>query len=131
MTDGQDRGSHERRTRTWAAGWFALIVLLAVLFAPSAARADDQGRPGEPRSAEFQAIDAYVASQMETMHIPGVALGIVRGDEVVHLRGFGVANPAGQPMTEQTPLILGSTSKSFTALAVMQLVEAGKIRLDE
>ena len=33
-------------------------------------------------------------------------------------------------MTAQTPLVLGSTSKSFTALAVMQLVEAGKISLD-
>src|ERR671931_984053 len=67
---------------------------------------------------------------MQAMHIPGVALGIVQGDKIVHLQGFGVANPAAQAMTAQTPLILGSTSKSFTALAIMQLVEAGRIRLD-
>jgi Beta-lactamase len=41
-----------------------------------------------------------------------------------------VANPAGQPVTPQTPFILGSSSKSFTALAIMQLVEAGRVRLD-
>ena len=78
----------------------------------------------------FRLIDAYVTSQMQAMHIPGVALGIVQGDKIVHLQGFGVANPAGQPMTAHTPLVLGSTSKSFTAQAIMQLVEAGKISLD-
>src|SRR5437016_7036702 len=66
---------------------------------------------------------------MQSMHIPGVALGIVHGQKIVHLQGFGVANPAGLLMTPQTPLVLGSTSKSFTALAI-QLVEAGKISLD-
>jgi CubicO group peptidase (beta-lactamase class C family) len=82
------------------------------------------------QSVDFQSIDKYVISQMQAMHVPGVALGIVKGDQIVHIQGFGVANPSGQPMTPQTPFILGSTSKSFTALAVMQLVEAGKISLD-
>src|SRR5947209_9733286 len=62
--------------------------------------------------------------------IPGLALGIVRGDRIVHLRGFGVANPAGQPVTPQTPFILGSLSKSFTALAIMQLIDTGKMEFD-
>ena len=78
----------------------------------------------------FETIDAFVTAQMQSMHIPGVSIGIVQGDKIVHLRGFGVANPAGQVMTAQTPLILGSTSKSFTALAIMQLLEAGRISLD-
>jgi CubicO group peptidase (beta-lactamase class C family) len=80
--------------------------------------------------AVFHSIDAYVTAQMQTMHIPGIALGIVQGDQIVHTQGFGMANPSGQPMTPRIPLILGSTTKSFTALAVMQLVEAGKISLD-
>jgi CubicO group peptidase (beta-lactamase class C family) len=108
----------------------ALLVLCVRLLAPSAARAEDAHDRLGVRGAEFQAIDAYVAAQMEAMHIPGVALAIVRGDEVVHLGSFGVADPAGRPMTAQTPLILGSTGKSITALAVMQLVEAGKLELD-
>ena len=78
----------------------------------------------DAQSVDSQTIDAYVTSQMQSMHIPGVALGIVHGEKIVHLQGFGVANPAGQLMTPHTPLILGSTSKSFTALAIMQLVEA-------
>lgn len=82
------------------------------------------------RSVDVTAIDAYVTAQMSSMHIPGVALSIVHGDQLVYMQGFGVANPAGQDVTPQTPFILGSSSKSFTALAIMQLVEAGKVRLD-
>ena len=67
---------------------------------------------------------------MRIAHIPGLALGVVRGGEVVYLKGYGIAGPDGRAVTPQTPFILGSTSKSFTALAVMQLVEAGKIDLD-
>ena len=127
MTPRRARSPHRRPTRLWSAGWYALLTLCVLLLAPSVTRAEDDAR-GRP--ADFQAVDAYVAQQMEAMHIPGVALGIVQGDEVVHLRGFGVADPAGRPMTPQTPLILGSTGKSITALAVMQLVEAGKLELD-
>jgi CubicO group peptidase (beta-lactamase class C family) len=48
---------------------------------------------------------------------------------VAHLAGFGVADPSGHPVTLETPFFLGSASKSFTALAVMQLVEKGQIEL--
>jgi CubicO group peptidase (beta-lactamase class C family) len=76
-------------------------------------------------------IDAYIRAGMHSAHIPGLALGVVHGDHVAYLKGYGIAGPDGRPVTAQTPFILGSTSKSFTALAVMQLVEAGKIDLDE
>ncbi|KAA0271889.1 MAG: class A beta-lactamase-related serine hydrolase [Chloroflexi bacterium] len=79
---------------------------------------------------EFEAIDAYITAKMEKLGIPGAALVIVQGDQIVHLKGFGVADADGRPATPQTPFFTGSTGKSFTALAVMQLVEAGKIELD-
>src|SRR5215216_4729343 len=63
--------------------------------------------------------------------IPGAALVIVQGDQIVHLQAFGVADSSRRPVTPQTPFFTGSTGKSFTALAIMQLVEAGKINLDE
>lgn len=75
-------------------------------------------------------IDAYIESRMQTASIPGLALGVVYDDQIVYLKGYGIAEPDGRAVTPQTPFILGSTSKSFTALAVMQLVEAGKIDLD-
>jgi CubicO group peptidase (beta-lactamase class C family) len=82
------------------------------------------------RSASYAAIDAYVQQQMQRLHIPGVSLAIVEGDGIVHLRGFGKARPGGDAPTPQTPFFIGSLTKSITALAVMQLAEAGKVELD-
>jgi CubicO group peptidase (beta-lactamase class C family) len=76
------------------------------------------------------AIDAYIEGQMHCLNIPGVSLAIVEGDQIVHLRGFGRARPGGEAPRPETPFFIGSLTKSFTALAVMQLVEAGKIDLD-
>jgi CubicO group peptidase (beta-lactamase class C family) len=80
--------------------------------------------------ASFEEIDAYIERQMDRLNIPGVSLAIVEGDQIVHLRGFGRARPGGEAPTPQTPFFIGSTTKSFTALAVVQLVEAGKVELD-
>jgi CubicO group peptidase (beta-lactamase class C family) len=46
------------------------------------------------------------------------------------VQGYGVADPSGNPVTPHTPFMIGSITKAFTALAVMQLVEAGKVQLN-
>jgi CubicO group peptidase (beta-lactamase class C family) len=75
-------------------------------------------------------VDQYMMDAMERLHIPGAALGIVKGDSIIYLKGYGISGPEQNPVTPQTPFILGSTSKSITALAVMQLVEEGKVDLE-
>ena len=75
-------------------------------------------------------LDDYVERQMRRLHMPGAALAVVEGERITHSRGFGRARPGGEPPTPQTPFVLGSITKSFTALAVMQLAEAGKVDLD-
>jgi CubicO group peptidase (beta-lactamase class C family) len=82
------------------------------------------------KSARFEAIDRYVEGAMRDLQIPGVALAIVEGDRISHLPSFGVADQAGRRITAQTPFQIGSITKSFTALAILQLVEAGKVELD-
>ena len=67
---------------------------------------------------------------MRELRIPGLAVTIVHGDQVVYAQGYGVADASGQPVTPQTPMLLGSVSKGITALAIMQLVEAGQLDLD-
>src|SRR5919107_4440201 len=102
-----------------------MTLVAACLIAP--ASAFGEASPADP---DFAAIDAYIQEEMRDVHIPGLALGIVHGDEVVHLKSFGEADPSGRAVTPQTPFILASSSKSFTALAIMQLSEAGKVDLD-
>ena len=77
----------------------------------------------------YSAIEQFVQSQVQANRFPGVALAVVEGDSVVYARGFG-RDATGQPVTTQTPFMIGSNSKSFTALAVMQLVEADAVDLD-
>lgn len=79
---------------------------------------------------DFAAIDRYVRSEMDAQRIPGLALGIVQGDRIVHVQGFGQAEKSGPEVTSQTPFLIGSVTKSFTALAIMQLSEAGRVQLD-
>ena len=91
-------------------------------------------KPAQAKSTSsstlHDAIDAYIEEQMQRLNIPGVSLAIVEDDQIVHLRGFGQARPGGETPTPQTPFFIGSLTKSMTALAVMQLVEAGKIEMD-
>lgn len=77
---------------------------------------------------DYAAIDSYVSNSLAGT--PGFALSIVHGDQVTHVKGFGVANSAGVPMTADTPLVIGSQAKPFTALAIMQLSESGVVSLD-
>jgi CubicO group peptidase (beta-lactamase class C family) len=99
----------------------------AILFFSIIAKAEI---PAALSQADFDRIDTYIETQLKEANIPGAALVIVEADRITHVRGFGVAGPDGRPVTPQTGFILGSVSKSFTALAVMQLVEAGQIDLD-
>lgn len=83
-----------------------------------------------PGSTSYDSIDDYIEEQMHRLHVPGISLAIIEGDKIVHQRGFGKARPGGEAPTPQTPLFIGSLTKSITALAVMQLVEASKVELD-
>src|SRR5215210_6367968 len=105
-----------------------MVVLALCLIAPASAFAEGEASPAA--DPDFAAIDRYVEEEMPEVHIPGLALGIVHDDKVVHLEIFGDADPSGRAVTPQTPFILASVSKSFTALAIMQLYEEGKVDLD-
>jgi CubicO group peptidase (beta-lactamase class C family) len=85
-----------------------------------------------PLSAGADQIDDYVKARMQKGNIPGLSLAIVKNGRVVRAGGYGYANVELKvPPTEETAYEIGSTTKSFTATAVMMLVEEGKIGLDE
>jgi len=86
----------------------------------------ERARPARDGAA-YNAIDTYVEQQRRRLKIPGISLAIVAGDQIVHLRGFGRTRPGGEAPGPQTAFYIGSLTKSFTALAVMQLVEAGQV----
>ncbi|MGZ8769314.1 serine hydrolase domain-containing protein, partial [Aeromicrobium sp.] len=113
----------------------AIVALLVIAVLGGAYLASRPGGPGgtaaiDGGAPDFGDIDAFVEAEMDAQRIPGLALGIVENGEVVHLRGFGDADSSGRAVEPETPFIIGSLAKSVTALAVMQLVEAGQVELD-
>ena len=84
----------------------------------------------DTNASQTDKIDAFLMDSAKELRIPGIAIGIADHDRITHLAGFGVADRSGHPVTPETPFIIGSLSKSFTALAIMQLVEKGQIELD-
>jgi CubicO group peptidase (beta-lactamase class C family) len=80
----------------------------------------------------FAAVEAAVRAELKQTQAPGAAIAVVSGDRVVYTRAFGVANTeTGEEMRPEMLFRLGSTTKMFTAAAVVLLAEQGKLNLTE
>ncbi|HMZ80868.1 MAG TPA: serine hydrolase domain-containing protein [Acidobacteriota bacterium] len=105
-----------------------LLVLLFILL------------PGLPLSAfprfqkpptDFGELERVILAELQEKNCPGAALAIVKGDQLIYSRGFGVANIETQtPVTPDTLFQIGSITKTFTAVGVLGLVTDGKLKLD-
>jgi CubicO group peptidase (beta-lactamase class C family) len=77
-------------------------------------------------------IDKWLDGQRDFDHLPGIAVSIVKDQQIIWSKGYGYANLDKRiPMDPQTICSICSISKLFTSIAVMQLVEEGKLRLDD
>ncbi len=89
------------------------------------------------RTADAQAslgdrIDNFIHTEMQRQKVPGVAIGVVKNGAIVKMQGYGYANLEHQvPVGPDTLFQSGSVGKQFTALAVMSLVEDGKLSLSD
>lgn len=88
----------------------------------------------QPAAADARTarIDAYLQEEMQKLHIPGLALAIVRDGQILYQKGYGLANlEHGVPVRVETVFQSGSTGKQYTAMAVLMLAEEGKLALDD
>lgn len=75
---------------------------------------------------------AWIDGQIAYRGLPGIAVGVIADQELVWAAGFGFADVKSKlPMTPSTQFRMASHSKLFTATAIMQLREQGKLRLDD
>ncbi|UPK41410.1 serine hydrolase domain-containing protein [Paenibacillus pabuli] len=81
------------------------------------------------RTEVLRDIDEFMDRSMKANNISAASLAIASNDEVFYAKGYGTFAD-GQSVTDDTPLPIASLSKSFTALAVLQLAENGQIDLD-
>ncbi|MFB6245769.1 MAG: serine hydrolase [Candidatus Nanohaloarchaea archaeon] len=81
---------------------------------------------------QSDSISSFIQNLREKDDIPGISVSVVDGEEVRYAKGFGMRDIANEePATPQTLYGIGSCTKSFTALAVLKLVEAGELELDD
>ncbi|HEU0047827.1 MAG TPA: serine hydrolase [Nitrososphaera sp.] len=116
-----------------------LLILIATLASgfPFSSRSYEaiHGPAGSFRTSgeytrKLRIYEEFVRQQMELEHIPGLTIGFVK-DGYMWVKGFGYADLENKvPATSQSSYRLASITKSMTAVAILQLVEKGKIKLD-
>ena len=80
----------------------------------------------------FAKYERFILDKITDTRLPGLSAALVKGDEVVWSRGFGFRDlKTGLAATPQTIYSIGSVTKSFTCIAIMQLAEAGKLKIDD
>ena len=89
--------------------------------------------PPKKNSAEpLDAIDEYVLGEMAKKHVPGLALGVYRAGSILRAEGYGWANvETKEPVRPNTVFQIQSVTKSFTASAIMLLIDEGKLGLED
>jgi CubicO group peptidase (beta-lactamase class C family)/D-alanyl-D-alanine dipeptidase len=116
--------ARDRLGATASAIGFAILLLFSL-----AAGANIAARPDY--AAVAQMLNGFIAHEMADKELPALSIALVDDQQIVWAQGFGWANPDDRtPATAETLYRVGSVSKLFTDLAIMQLVEQGKLDLD-
>jgi D-alanyl-D-alanine carboxypeptidase len=77
-------------------------------------------------------LNEFIHHRIPTLNAPGLALGLTHRDNILYVGTYGLANQeTGQPVTPETLFQIGSISKSFTSIALLQLQEQGLIDIDD
>jgi CubicO group peptidase (beta-lactamase class C family) len=109
-----------------ASALISILILALILAGPLAISAT----PSATGEIDTTAIDAYIQAQMDKHALRGISIAITQGDQIVYLRSYGIAG-SDRSMSPQTPMYIGSQSKSFTGLAISQLAQEGRIGLND
>jgi CubicO group peptidase (beta-lactamase class C family)/D-alanyl-D-alanine dipeptidase len=108
--------------------WFSLSLLL---LAPALAAAQPATTAPAKYAEGARALERWIAAEVSDKRLPALSIALVDDQRIVWARGFGLADPeANTPATADTLYRVGSVSKLFTDIAIMQLVEQGAIDID-
>jgi CubicO group peptidase (beta-lactamase class C family)/D-alanyl-D-alanine dipeptidase len=112
---------------------FYLLMGLALACGPGLARPTDSLEipAGKNYRQIAEAVGPFIQRQLSEKGIPAISIALIDDQQVVWAQGFGVAEPASKkPATAETVYRIGSVSKLFTDIAIMQMVERGELNLD-
>ena len=108
-----------------------IIVAVLACLGSAPAGADELAEHPEVAS-QIKLMDAWIQAQMKNIELPGLVIGVVHDQEVVWAQAYGHADvQRGTPMRTDSIFRIASHSKLFTSIAILQLRDAGKLRLDD
>jgi CubicO group peptidase (beta-lactamase class C family)/D-alanyl-D-alanine dipeptidase len=110
-----------------------LGLLTAGLLAgvPAACVAQESSKPAEQYTTAVAALERFIEREVAKKDLPALSIALVDDQTIVWVRGFGFANPRDKiPAGAETVYRVGSVSKLFTDIGIMQLVERGVLDLD-
>jgi len=77
-------------------------------------------------------IDSVGHLYLSTIQVPGMGIGVLKNGKVLYSKGLGLKDKnTGEPVTDKTIFHMASVSKPFVSTAILQLVEQGKVQLDD
>jgi CubicO group peptidase (beta-lactamase class C family) len=117
---------------------FTLTLMLASMLAlPVAAQdfatdhTEAETAPAPLTEAQFAELDTFILKVMDSINVPGAAVAVVQGGEVVYTGTFGVADiTTGAPVTTDTSFMIGSVTKPMTTMMVATMVDDGLLTWD-
>jgi D-alanyl-D-alanine carboxypeptidase len=112
---------------------FPFLLLTTVFFTYTACKKSDSGGGTTPpvTQTDIAAVNSKVTSFMSTYNIPGASLAVTKNGKLVYIKGFGKANAnTGELVTPASRFRLASVSKTFTGVAILKLVQDGRLSLD-
>ncbi len=108
----------------------SIFHLLLVFVCTSPALSEEQTKPDF--SEAIRLIDTWLEAQRDYDHLPGISVAIVTDQEILWSNGYGMADLEKKvPSSPNTTYSICSISKLFTSVAIMQLRDAGKLRLED
>jgi CubicO group peptidase (beta-lactamase class C family)/D-alanyl-D-alanine dipeptidase len=111
--------------------FLCFVTLVLVAGAPARSAAQAAVAPPERYAAVAEALDRFVAREVAAKDLSALSIALVDDQTIVWAKGFGFADPkAKKPATADTVYRVGSVSKLFTDVGIMQLVEKGVLDLD-
>jgi CubicO group peptidase (beta-lactamase class C family) len=109
-----------------------LSLFLFVFLVPTLQAQAPAPREDSALAANLRLYEIWVRERMTYYHQPAVSIGIVHDQDLVWAEGFGLRDVERKlPATTETVYRIASITKTFTATAIMQLRDAGKLRLDD
>jgi len=131
------RSRQKKSVATLALTLTLTLVLNFLVVSPGSAKTSGEPNrqavivPRNPYAAAVEMLGRFIAHEMSDKELPALSIALVDDQQIVYAKGFGFADPKAKvPATAETVYRVGSVSKLFTDIAVMQLVEQGKLDLD-